>query len=107
MGRPPVLTEMCAPATEPVCQTMDIARVDLAEVDRAPHRIEREVQHLLSSQPGLRVSSLVVRRVGNGVCLTGVIESMDDQIDLSGLVKEVAGVDDVMNRLLVRSCTAN
>ncbi|HEX6986794.1 MAG TPA: BON domain-containing protein [Planctomycetaceae bacterium] len=78
-------------------------RFDPTEIDGSPHGVERQVRRVLTSHPGLSVSNLVVRRVRDGVCLTGVVESMDDQTDLCGLVRQVAGVSQVMNRLLVRS----
>jgi hypothetical protein len=68
-----------------------------------PHQIERDVQRALLSQPGLRFSSLVVRRVGRGVfCLEGVLETAGKTPDVSGLARRVAGVDRVLNRLVVR-----
>ena len=78
-------------------------RVDPAEVDRNPHSVERQVRRVLTSQPGLSISSLVVRRVGQGICLTGVVESLSDETDVCGLVRKAAGVNEVINHLLVRS----
>ena len=77
--------------------------IDPTEVDCAPHAIERRVRRVLTSCPGLTVSDLVVHRIRDGVCLTGIIESMNDNTDVCGLVREAAGVDQVLNRLLVRS----
>jgi osmotically-inducible protein OsmY len=62
---------------------------------------------VLTSQPGLSISSLVVRRLGNGVCLSGVVESTDDPADVCRLAQQVSGVNEVMNRLLIRSITSN
>jgi osmotically-inducible protein OsmY len=76
---------------------------DVTEVDRSAHGVERCIQRALSNHPRLCVSNLVVRRVGEGVCLTGVVESIDDETDVCRLVREVAGVDEVLNRLIVRS----
>lgn len=62
--------------------------------------VERDVRRALVEQPGLKFSSLVVRRVNDGVCLEGVLEVSDDT-DVCGLARQVAGVDNVINRLLV------
>jgi osmotically-inducible protein OsmY len=66
-----------------------------------PHQIECEVQRALMSHPHLRFSSLVVRRLENGVCLTGVLEADDDAPDVVSIAQRVQGVDQVLNRLLV------
>ena len=78
-------------------------RLDLTEVDRNPHAVERHVRNVLIAHPGISISSLVVRRTREGVCLTGVVESMAGDTDVCGLVREAAGVDEVLNRLIVRS----
>ena len=70
-------------------------------IDR-PHWIERQVQHRLLSQPGLHFSSLVVRRISNGVCLEGTLEADDKAPDVICLAQEVSGVEEVRNRLVVR-----
>jgi osmotically-inducible protein OsmY len=71
----------------------------------SPHQVERDVRRELLSQPELRFSSLVVRRVGRGaICLEGVLETTAGKApDVSGLAQRVAGVDRVLNRLVVRS----
>lgn len=63
-------------------------------------QVERNVRRMLVDQPGLKFSSLVVRRVHDGVCLEGVLEVSDDT-DVCSLARKVAGVDNVINRLLV------
>lgn len=82
-------------------------RLDPTEVDGSPHAIERQVCRVLKSHPGLSISSLVVRRLGDGVCLSGVVESTDDPSDVCRLARQVAGVNEVINRLLVRSVNSN
>jgi hypothetical protein len=82
-------------------------RLDPTEIDGSPHVIERQVCRVLTSQPGLSFSGLVVRRLGNGVCLSGVVETSDDGTDVCGLARQVAGVDEVVNRLLVRAASAD
>ena len=74
------------------------------------HRIEEEVQRELLGQAELRFSSLVVRRVPGGVCLEGVLEA--DDVDAAsssvcGLARRVAGVQDVLNHLVVRHSNKN
>src|SRR5271155_106790 len=56
----------------------------------APHGLEEAVHRRLRSQPGLRIASLVIRRIPNGVCLEGVLESDADQ-DVCNLARSVAG----------------
>lgn len=65
------------------------------------HSIERQVQRKLLAQPNLKFSSLVVRRMPGGVCLEGVLE-MTDGSDLCKLARQVEGVEQVLNRLVVR-----
>lgn len=77
---------------------IDTVRIDVAE---SPHRVEQDVRRLLLSQPGLHFPSLVVRRIDDGVCLQGVVEADDDTPDVCGLARSVAGVNHVLNRLLV------
>jgi osmotically-inducible protein OsmY len=67
----------------------------------SPHRLETAVRRRLLSQPNLRFSSLVIRRIPKGVCLEGVLES-DADLDVCNLVRTVAGVDEVLNHLVVR-----
>jgi len=68
--------------------------------------MELEVQRRLLAHPDLRFSSLVIRRTPNGVCLEGVLEVDDESSDVRELVRRVAGVDQVMNHLVVRKCTS-
>ena len=72
-----------------------------AEAMASPHRIEQEVQHELLSQPGFRFASLVIRRLGNGVCLQGVLEVDDNSPDVCAVAQRVAGVDRVLNHLVI------
>ena len=67
----------------------------------APHGLEEAVHRRLRSQPGLRIASLVIRRIPNGICLEGVLESDTDE-DVCNLARSVAGVDEVLNHLVVR-----
>lgn len=76
---------------------------DPTEIDCSPHALERQVQRVLTSHPGLSVSNLVIRRVREGICLSGVVDSLDQGTDVCGLAKQVRGVNEVLNRLIVRS----
>lgn len=67
-----------------------------------PHVTELQVRRHLLDQNGLTFSSLVVRRMNNGVCLQGVVESRDDEPDFAGLVREVAAVEEVVSQIVVR-----
>jgi hypothetical protein len=68
-----------------------------------PHTVEMDVQRMLLSLEGVHFSSLQVRRLPDGVCLTGVMqmpEDLDPQIE--DLAAQVAGVDRVINHLVVQ-----
>ena len=67
-----------------------------------PHAMEANVRRKLLSEVGLNFSSLVVRRIPNGVCLEGVLEVGDRDIDVTSMARLVAGVEEVQNHLLVR-----
>ncbi len=76
-------------------------------VSAKPHQLEREVsRELLQSE--LPLSSLVVRRMAAGaVCLEGVIHIDDAGDDVESLVKQVSGVNAVLNHLVVRPKSAS
>lgn len=74
---------------------------DAVALAASPHRVEQEVQRELLSQPSLRFSSLVIRRIDNGVCLQGVLEVDDDAPDVCSVAQRVAGVEQVLNRLVI------
>ena len=67
------------------------------------HSIESGVRRELVANPGLSVSSLVVRRIPNGVCLEGVVHVHDDKADVNSIARQVLGVKEVQNHLLVCS----
>jgi hypothetical protein len=66
------------------------------------HDLARRVQQKLNSQPALKFQSLVVRQIEGGICLEGVLESNDSLPDVKRLVRSVANVDRILNRLTVR-----
>ena len=68
----------------------------------SPHMTELQVRHHLMEQSELMFSSLVVRRMNNGLCLQGVVETHDKRPDFASLVREVAAVDNVISQLVVR-----
>ncbi len=68
----------------------------------APHAVERRVRRALTSQPSLDFKSLNVHRTDDGVCLTGIVESSGDDADVARLIREVAGVERVIDQLIVR-----
>ena len=67
-----------------------------------PHQIEHEVRRHLLTHPDLRFSSLVIRRIRDGVCLEGVLEADQTAPDVCLLAQSVAGVRQVLNHLVVR-----
>lgn len=67
-----------------------------------PHQTERQVHQHLTGQVDLSFSSLVVRRMDNGLCLQGVVEFRDNAPDFEELVREVATVDHVISQLVLR-----
>ena len=69
---------------------------------KLPHQIEQSVRRQLLAHPEFRFSSLVIRRIEDGVCLEGVVETDDDCADVCGLARNVAGVNSVLNHLVVR-----
>lgn len=71
-----------------------------------PHLVEREVQKALLNVPDAHFSSLQVRRLPDGICLTGVVR-IDEGADpgLDELACQVAGVTRVLNHLVVQKGT--
>ncbi|MCP4170330.1 MAG: hypothetical protein GY758_06105 [Fuerstiella sp.] len=66
-----------------------------------PHLLETQVHRELLSDTHLDFSSLVIRRIPNGVCLQGVVEIDDPKADVSGSAMRVKGVGNVQNRLVM------
>jgi hypothetical protein len=64
------------------------------------HRLECEVQRRLLEEPGMNFTSLVVRRIHDGVCIQGVLES-DLPFNLIKLAREVEGVNRVIDLVVV------
>jgi osmotically-inducible protein OsmY len=74
---------------------------DALEAFPSPHQVELEVQRELLAQPSLHFSSLVVRRINNGVCLQGVLETDAECSDVCSIAQRVTGVRQVLNHLVV------
>ena len=68
-----------------------------------PHSVESGVRRELLSSPNFSVTSLVVRRIPNGVCLEGMVEVHGKEADIDATARRVHGVQEVQNHLLVCS----
>ena len=67
-----------------------------------PHRFEQDIRHQLMFESNLNFTSLVVRRIDDGVFLEGVLEADDDSTDIENLVRRVSGVQRVLNSVVIR-----
>ena len=78
----------------------------------SPQTIESELAQRLRNDLEIEISSLVVQRLPNGVCLQGVVE-LDDPTEepdsqnqkIDDLARQVAGVDRIVNQLVFRTTT--
>lgn len=73
----------------------------LAAAQVPAHQVEQEVRRALLSQPNLHFSSLVVRRIPDGVCLQGILQVDAESSDVCSIAQRVSGVNCVLNHLLV------
>ncbi len=87
---------------DPVPFGSAVAVVEPNQLDATPHALEQQVQRCLLQTPHVRFPSLVVRRLRDGVCLEGVMESDDECPDVCGLARQVSGVQRVINHLVIR-----
>jgi hypothetical protein len=69
-----------------------------------PHAVEREVHRRLLAHPGIKLQSLVVRKTPAGVCLEGRAEVLEPELDLSAVLTDIEGVDEVINHLMPSTC---
>jgi hypothetical protein len=67
-----------------------------------PHGVELDVRRRLLAHPRLHFSSLVVRRLRDGVCLEGVVETDAELDDVDQFVGAVSGVSTILNRLVLQ-----
>ena len=70
----------------------------------ARHEVEQHVWRQLHAASGVHFTSLIVRRMRDGFCLEGVMEidDLDSAPDVCSLVRRVAGVQVVVNRIVAR-----
>lgn len=64
------------------------------------HPVEYEVLRKLQAHPQLKIASLVIRRIPDGICLQGVIESDPEHINFQQLLGQIDGVEQVVNQLV-------
>tara|TARA_R110002072_G_scaffold303142_1_gene495819 strand:- start:85933 stop:86319 length:387 start_codon:yes stop_codon:yes gene_type:complete len=85
---------------------LDAASNDASASDEIPADsgsvLEHAVRQKLFSAPHLRISSLVVRQIKDGICLEGTVETRSELTDVERLVCSVANVDRILNRLVLR-----
>ncbi|MDG1895883.1 MAG: BON domain-containing protein [Fuerstiella sp.] len=79
-----------------------ITRTSARRLPEKPHALEAQVHRELLADTHLDFSSLVIRRIPNGVCLQGVVEVDQPEADVSSCAMRVRGVASVQNRLVVR-----
>ncbi len=81
------------------CDTIELSADD--SVLLHPHQLEYDVRNQLMSEPGLNFTSLVVRRMRDGLCLEGVLEADDDADNVASIVRRICGATQVLNHLVV------
>lgn len=99
--RPHVAFRTPVAMDDPVPSGSSVAIVAPDRVDVQPHAIETAVRRKLSCQEGVHFLELVVRRVSDGVCLEGVMQSEVGCPDIAEVVRGIAGVERVINHLLI------
>ena len=78
--------------------------IDLPQA-RSCHDVESDVRRELLAIDRVKLSSLVVRRMQNGICLQGVVKFADESFDICDAVRKIPGVNRILNHLVV--CGAN
>jgi hypothetical protein len=79
----------------------------IAVSEKRAHRLEQHVHRALCRNGGQAYSSVVVRRLPNGVCLEGVVRASAGQFDPSRTALQVPGVKEVLNHLVHCTETAD
>ncbi|MEZ5942808.1 MAG: BON domain-containing protein [Planctomycetaceae bacterium] len=69
------------------------------------HSLEERIQRWLLQHPGLAFASLVVRRIPDGICIEGVLESDEGSPDLQVMLGHLPGVRRVVNNIRIVSTT--
>ncbi len=81
----------------------DYCPLDYSECSET-HDYEREIQRRLLEMPGLHFTSLVVRRLENGICVQGVLETSGPHLDIGKIIRDLSGAENVVNQVLIREC---
>ena len=69
------------------CDTVALSPDDSVMIH--PHRLEQDVRNRLMEEPSLQFTSLVVRRVRDGLYLEGVVETDEDPAKVARRVRRV------------------
>jgi hypothetical protein len=85
---------------EPCCGDTAVLSADDSVVFHL-HQWEQQVRDKLMADPRLKFTSLVVRRVRSGLCLEGVLESDGSDVEVSQRVRQICGVTELLDRLVV------
>ena len=64
------------------------------------HPLEYEVIRKLRAHPSIKISSLVVRRVPEGICLQGMLETSPHDPEVKAFLQEIEELATVVNRLV-------
>lgn len=75
--------------------------IPAALISRSTHELDAEIRRALCAENGVDIGGLVVRRLPNGVCLEGVIRVSSDDFDVCSAVREIEGVGEIVNHLVV------
>lgn len=67
-----------------------------------PFALQQTVQRELMSDPAITASSLVISPTEDGICLEGILETSGEIPDVERLIRNVAEVNQILNRLVVR-----
>ncbi|MBS0206565.1 MAG: hypothetical protein JSS49_27055 [Planctomycetes bacterium] len=71
------------------------------ELPLPPHEVERAVMQRLQSHPTLHFSRLSVHQCSrDSVCIEGILDSNEQDIDLSDVVRGIHGINVVVNHVL-------
>lgn len=82
-------------------QPAPVERSTSLEFD-SPHSLECTIQHALAIDSDVSLSSVVIHRTKNGVCLEGVLEFDDECPDICNRIKALTGVEEVINHLMMK-----
>lgn len=85
----------------PGCGCGDLIDPEHSHPSHQIHHVESIVREMLLRMPDVTFSNLVVRRVPNGVCLEGRMQTHSETPDVCRLLRQVHGVQQVLNRLTV------